>query len=154
MSQFISQRGAEFDKTVLYLRGQKLTVGQIGQKLHVSKNVIAGILHRMKRNEEGVAPTQQAQKPRVPRPKNGPSVERVADTGCVPAEKVAENMHQAPVRDPAAGECCWPIGNPGKPSFSYCGDPARRGRPYCEAHSSVAYISQRTKLVSAREHHT
>lgn len=36
--------------------------------------------------------------------------------------------------------CCrWPIGDPGTPSFRFCGARAVAGQPYCEAHARMAY---------------
>lgn len=37
--------------------------------------------------------------------------------------------------------CCWPIGEPGKRDFRFCGEPVEvLGRPYCEDHSRLAYV--------------
>jgi GcrA cell cycle regulator len=36
--------------------------------------------------------------------------------------------------------CCWPIGEPGTPSFRFCDDIAMPGKPYCEQHAQVAYV--------------
>ncbi|MGR3542297.1 MAG: GcrA family cell cycle regulator [Hasllibacter sp.] len=35
--------------------------------------------------------------------------------------------------------CKWPIGDPATPAFWFCGLPAQAGKPYCEAHVSVAF---------------
>lgn len=43
-------------------------------------------------------------------------------------------------KSPTLRECCWPEGDPGSPSFHFCGAPAATGRPYCEEHCKRAYI--------------
>jgi GcrA cell cycle regulator len=35
--------------------------------------------------------------------------------------------------------CKWPIGDPAKPDFHYCGLPPQSGRPYCETHDDMSY---------------
>ena len=39
--------------------------------------------------------------------------------------------------------CCWPIGAPKLPGFSFCGASINPGRPYCAEHSSLAYTNTR-----------
>lgn len=35
--------------------------------------------------------------------------------------------------------CKWPIGDPSRGEFYFCGQPAIAGKPYCQGHSSAAY---------------
>ena len=42
-------------------------------------------------------------------------------------------------------QCKWPSGNPGEEAFSFCGKPARVGKPYCAAHYAVAYVKPSDK---------
>jgi antirestriction protein ArdC len=35
--------------------------------------------------------------------------------------------------------CCWPIGDPGTPSFRFCNAPNKAGKPYCPEHCVTAY---------------
>ncbi len=35
--------------------------------------------------------------------------------------------------------CQWPIGDPRKPDFRFCGEPALPGKPYCADHCAAAY---------------
>lgn len=37
--------------------------------------------------------------------------------------------------------CKWPIGDPAKLGFHYCGKPPQSGRPYCDAHDAMSYQS-------------
>ncbi len=41
------------------------------------------------------------------------------------------------------GQCAWPIGDPRKPGFRFCGKPSEAGKPYCMAHCQAAYIPDR-----------
>ena len=45
--------------------------------------------------------------------------------------------------------CCWPIGEPGTPSFRFCSDPAMPSRPYCAEHASIAYVKVRDRREDA-----
>ncbi len=45
--------------------------------------------------------------------------------------------------------CCWPIGEPGTPSFHFCGKTSAVGRPYCEAHAEIAYVRVRDRRDNA-----
>jgi GcrA cell cycle regulator len=52
----------------------------------------------------------------------------------------------APVRlAPRTPACCWPIGEPGTPSFRFCGDPALSNKPYCGPHADIAYVRVRDR---------
>ena len=35
--------------------------------------------------------------------------------------------------------CKWPIGDPATDDFWFCGLPTQAGKPYCDAHVSVAF---------------
>jgi len=38
-----------------------------------------------------------------------------------------------------ATSCRWPLGDPKRQDFSFCGRPAPSGHPYCAHHSAIAY---------------
>jgi len=40
----------------------------------------------------------------------------------------------------------WPIGDPRRPDFHFCGARAATGRPYCEVHWRAAIQPLRTRL--------
>lgn len=45
---------------------------------------------------------------------------------------------------PGVRECQWPIGEPKRPGFHFCGRPdVVAGKPYCEEHYKVAYETTR-----------
>jgi hypothetical protein len=56
-----------------------------------------------------------------------------ADSGLTTAEKVLALTPEA---------CRWPCGDLGHPDFHFCGRPVA-GRPYCERHRAMAYMTRR-----------
>ena len=47
--------------------------------------------------------------------------------------------------------CRWPVGDPKKDDFRYCGGAALSGRPYCRHHHAIAYRYSSTTSVERRE---
>ncbi|MBC7799894.1 MAG: GcrA cell cycle regulator, partial [Gemmatimonadaceae bacterium] len=45
--------------------------------------------------------------------------------------------------------CCWPIGDPGTPSFRFCDDGAMANKPYCAQHAALAYVKVRDRREDA-----
>jgi GcrA cell cycle regulator len=45
--------------------------------------------------------------------------------------------------------CCWPIGEPGTPSFRFCNDAALPTKPYCAEHAAIAYVRVRDRREDA-----
>jgi len=41
--------------------------------------------------------------------------------------------------------CCWPIGEPGTPSFRFCDADSMPGKPYCDDHARLAYVKVRDR---------
>jgi hypothetical protein len=46
--------------------------------------------------------------------------------------------------DRIPGLCCWPVGDPGTPSFAFCEEVSQPGKPYCEKHCQRAYVGRST----------
>ena len=108
-----------------------IPITKIGIEIGVSRNAIAGKAHRMglpKRN----SPISKSGDPR----KN-----QVASS--------KENTKNLPLKlmlrevEWSRNRCCWPIGDPKLPGFSFCGTAIVPGRPYCEEHSNLAYTNTR-----------
>jgi len=110
-------------------------------------------------------PVQPA-KPAAPRPEPKPEEPRTMSTAPVPRKPVITAGQPLPPQ-PSANEispealasvrevekkakritlmeltertCKWPIGDPATDDFWFCGLPVQSGKPYCEAHVSVAF---------------
>jgi GcrA cell cycle regulator len=46
---------------------------------------------------------------------------------------------RVPLADLGHRDCCFPLGDPSKPDFGFCGARAEPGLPYCAAHAAIAY---------------
>lgn len=136
----------------------KLSAREIGNRLHVTKNAVAGMRKRM-----NLEPRPCPIGVRSPNPKRrGPPSAKPAKTKKVAAAPpppepaiappaapppVAPVRPAAPVRPPAAPilglvrECQYPIGDPAQKDFRFCGEPPAIGKPYCRDHCAVAYVT-------------
>ena len=105
-----------------------LPITKIGQKLGVSRNAIAGKAHRLglpKRN----SPISKSGEPR----KNN-TVSNFETSKELPLKILLREVEWSRNR------CCWPIGDPKLPGFSFCGTSIMPGRPYCEEHSNLCLL--------------
>ena len=108
-----------------------LPITKIGLELGVSRNSIAGKAHRLglpKRN----SPISKSGEPR--KNKNISNFETSKE---LPLKILLREVEWSRNR------CCWPIGDPKLPGFSFCGTSIMPGRPYCEEHSNLAYTATR-----------
>ena len=114
---------------ILWDKGLPIT--KIGLELGVSRNAIAGKAHRLglpKRN----SPISKSGDPR----KNENKANIQTDKE-LPLKLLLRDVEWSRNR------CCWPLGDPKLPGFSFCGTSIIPGRPYCEEHSKLAYTSTR-----------
>ena len=108
-----------------------LPITKIGNEIGVSRNAIAGKAHRMglpKRN----SPISKSGDPRKNQQYNNSETSKV-----LPLKIMLRDVEWSRNR------CCWPIGDPKLPGFSFCGTSIIPGRPYCEEHSNLAYTNTR-----------
>ena len=108
-----------------------LPITKIGLKLGVSRNAIAGKAHRLglpKRN----SPISKSGDPR-----KNKDVSNLETSKELPLKILLREVEWSRNR------CCWPIGDPKLPGFSFCGTSIMPGRPYCEEHSNLAYTTTR-----------
>ena len=108
-----------------------LPITKIGNEIGVSRNAIAGKAHRMglpKRN----SPISKSGDPRKNQETNNSD-----NSGELPLKIMLRDVEWSRNR------CCWPIGDPKLPGFSFCGTSIISGRPYCEEHSNLAYTNTR-----------
>ena len=146
---------------ILQLRilwSEGLSTAEIGRRMGVSKNAIVGKAHRLDldarrtpiRRDHAPPPIAPArlQPPRL--------AELVPLASCTPEpSEHPARLAQAPTqarpnlpvrRTPTAignTSCCWPIGDPGTPSFRFCDAPNQAGKPYCPKHCVTAYRSRK-----------
>jgi GcrA cell cycle regulator len=95
-----------------------------------------------------------------------PAATRRAEPGPIPPRRVGSEPPLAAPREtpkprvavyapgfPRLGgrqlTCCWPIGEPGTPSFHFCEAPAVPGKPYCDEHAQIAYVRVRDRREDA-----
>lgn len=93
---------------------QGLSTSEIGRRIGMSKNAVVGKAHRL-----GL----------IARPS--------------PIKRAAPVQPQPPkvVTFSRSGGCSWPIGDPRKDDFHFCGEQAMPGKPYCSQHAAIAYIA-------------
>ena len=108
-----------------------LPITKIGIEIGVSRNAIAGKAHRLglpKRNSP-ISKSGDPRKNQETLPKNSSQQ--------LPLKIMLREVEWSRNR------CCWPIGDPKLPGFSFCGTSIVPGRPYCEEHSNLAYTNTR-----------
>ena len=108
-----------------------LPITKIGLELGVSRNSIAGKAHRLglpKRN----SPISKSGEPR-----KNKTTSNLDTSKELPLKILLREVEWSRNR------CCWPIGDPKLPGFSFCGTSIMPGRPYCEEHSNLAYTTMR-----------
>ena len=140
------------------------TTEQIGRKMGITKNAVVGKAHRLRLEARpspirrmGVRPQKiqrQGKKPSLPLVAvcaTTSVMSPVAPSGVAPPTSAdVVRISQSPDRDGftrSRADCCWPIGEPGKRDFRFCGDVVEPNRPYCGQHCSVAYVRK------AERHH-
>jgi GcrA cell cycle regulator len=134
------------------LWAEGLSTAEIGRRLNISKNAVVGKAHRLNlpprpspiRRTEG----QSAARPSAPKRAQGPTLPPLSASIGSPVPTLRAIM-PAPKSAPRATPCCWPIGEPGKPSFHFCNAPASVGKPYCEEHAGIAYVRLRDRREDA-----
>lgn len=144
----------------LWLEGQ--SASQIAAELGgVTRNAVIGKVHRL--GLSGRARTTRAAPPRPQaKPKAAPAAPQATVSGNLklkpqvrsePVEEVAVEAKPAlnlvntgaPVSKRATilmlndRVCKWPIGDPSKEDFHFCGCPSEQGSPYCTYHTRIAY---------------
>jgi GcrA cell cycle regulator len=145
------------DEIIAKLRlfwAEGLSTAEIGRRLNISKNAVVGKAHRLNL-EPRPSPIRRAEgeaaAPRTVTPKRtqGPTLPPLtADTA--PAAPPLRALMPAPKNSaPRVTPCCWPIGEPGKPSFHFCNQAAATGKPYCEDHAAIAYVRVRDRREDA-----
>ena len=108
-----------------------IPITKIGIELGVSRNAVAGKAHRL-----GL-------------PKRSSPISQHENSDLVNEKNNKINLDELPLKlmlrdvEWSRNRCCWPIGDPKLPGFSFCGTSIIPGRPYCEEHSNLAYTNTR-----------
>ncbi len=109
------------------------STSRIGTILGVSKNAVIGKAHRLKLPARP-SPIRHSSEPK--KPKRAPLPKQVRKIQRRPAFKPTR-------RCDGASACLWPIGDPGKTDFHFCGGKTVPGRSYCSEHCARAYVPRR-----------
>lgn len=129
------------------------STAEIGRRMGITKNAVVGKAHRLNL-----------------KPRPSPIRWAAAEAAASPAATVAAAASRRPAPSAAAlpprlhsmfhpvaaskpvsrtSPCCWPIGEPGTPSFRFCDAAAANGRPYCAQHAQLAYVKVRDRREEA-----
>ncbi|WP_018389077.1 GcrA family cell cycle regulator [Ancylobacter sp. FA202] len=141
------------------LWSEGLSASQIAAELGgVTRNAVIGKVHRLGLSGRAKAAASPAPRPRKPRPTAttqvmrpmvqgntalAPVVETVAqpepEVAADPVAKVIPMGGGCTILDLTEFTCRWPVGDPGKGDFHYCGSRSKTGLPYCAYHARIAY---------------
>ena len=140
-----------------------LSASQIAAELAggVTRNAVIGKVHRLGLSGRGKTPSNAQPRPRkATRPPSHPltlgggaarpnnpiaKFMAVRPEPEIQAEPIVDDEIMVPVSERVTimelreTMCRWPIGDPTKPDFGFCGGRAVTGLPYCAAHCRVAY---------------
>ena len=150
------------DDTIRELRrlwSEGHSTAEIGRRMGVSKNAVVGKAHRLDLPARP-SPIRTGGSPRPPHAPRRQPIPRLADTvplSCLGETNIPATVQRiaptaAPTRRVAIAPrrigshpCCWPIGEPGAPTFRFCDDPAPLDVPYCDEHARRAYKPRRQR---------
>jgi GcrA cell cycle regulator len=149
---------ASFDwtpDTIARLRAlwdEEHATAEIGRRMGISKNAVVGKAHRLELPARpspitrGTSGRSSPRQRRAARPTVPPLPSALTSPAAMPA--IAPVVPQPPLprrHGPSGQPCCWPLGEPGRPGFRFCGEGTAPGRPYCPEHASLAYLPSPTR---------
>jgi len=145
------------------LWSEGLSASQIAAELGgITRNAVIGKVHRLGlsgRTKTASPASSSAPRPRKPRTPSHPmtnlfrtqgSAALAVDTAIEAETEILPEVEPTPalaevtcehvtIMDLRECMCRWPIGDPGRPDFRFCGSRSNSGSPYCEYHSKKAY---------------
>ena len=68
-----------------------------------------------------------------------PSANEISPETLASVREVEKRARKLTLMELTERTCKWPIGDPATDRFWFCGLPSQSGKPYCEAHVSVAF---------------
>jgi GcrA cell cycle regulator len=139
-----------------------LSASQIATEIGggITRNAVIGKVHRLGLSGRGKAKTPAPQRPRkATRPPSAPApippaprsngviapvpaplaVEAAESDGPAEDEVVIPMSERVTIMELRESMCRWPMGDPTKPEFRFCGARSITGLPYCTHHARVAY---------------
>lgn len=155
------------DETILRLRAfwdEGHSTAEIGRRMGVTKNAVVGKAHRLdlparpspirRVLEVGHVPRREQAKRIVgPTLPAAPAVAAAvaAEPAVRPAVRPQAQLRAVAPPRPSSrvSTCCWPIGDPGTPSFRFCDAGALSNKPYCAEHAALAYVKVRDRREDA-----
>jgi len=163
----IDAGGSWTDERVELLKklwSEGLSASQIAAEIgNVTRNAVIGKVHRLGLSGRGKAkaatPAPRPRKvvtraPSAPAPLAAPQrptnvvlapvptplvVEPAADLPEIDDDVVIPMSERVTIMDLRESMCRWPMGDPTKPEFRFCGARSNMGLPYCAHHARVAY---------------
>jgi len=137
------------------LWAEGLSASQIAGKMGgVTRNAVIGKVHRLGLSGRATpASPSRGRTNTSTTPSPRPAVERTARPTTLKSPEVKPLITAPEVSRPVvldSGDlttvatlnrnmCKWPIGDPAKEDFHFCGQPSSSGKPYCEYHAHVAF---------------
>jgi GcrA cell cycle regulator len=135
-----------------------LTCSQIAAEIGVTRNAVIGKVHRLGLSTSGGRPGRRPsnlaqrmragpREPREPRTRiarmlraatAGQTVVQFPSSSAIDPPPV-ENVLRCSLLELAGGGCRWPLSDPGKDDFGFCGHDAVAGLSYCAGHARLAY---------------
>ena len=113
------------------LWNEGLSISQIGQRLGVTRNAVAGKAHRL-----GL-PKRQSPISVSGTPSRNKAKKNEEDGSDLPLRLALRKISWS------RSKCVWPSGDPKTTNFSFCGEPIEPGKPYCYDHCVLAYTNTR-----------
>ncbi len=74
-----------------------------------------------------------------------PSANEIDPEALATVREVEKTARKLTLLELTERTCKWPIGDPATEDFWFCGLPVKPGKPYCEAHVSVAFQPMSTR---------
>ncbi|MFN0023902.1 MAG: GcrA family cell cycle regulator [Parvularculaceae bacterium] len=124
-----------------------LSASQIASKMGgVTRNAVIGKVHRLglsgraapAKPQRGCEPGRAMRGP-APQEFAAAPIESILDEPEFVAPVILSSGDMTTVATLKGNMCKWPIGDPAKDDFHFCGQSAPTGKPYCAYHAHVAF---------------